>query len=59
MYTPVRKRKYSHDTQKKAIELFKYVGMSWGEIGEMLGVSPQLIRYWIKKDDEAKRSEKI
>ncbi|MEN3325620.1 MAG: hypothetical protein V7638_427 [Acidobacteriota bacterium] len=59
VYTPTRKQKYSIDTQTKAVELFKYVGMSCSEIAGILGVSRQLIMYWIKRDDEARRSEKI
>lgn len=33
--------------------------MSCSEIAGILGVSRQLIMYWIKRDDEARRSEKI
>ena len=36
----------------RAIELFKYQGESCEKISETLGVSRQLIMYWIKKNDQ-------
>jgi len=49
----MKKFKIPSEDKLKAIKGYMDMGLSQSEIGRMLGISKQLVRYWVLKIKEA------